>query len=181
MLQSAGKSHGYRRSDCSQRTHRNARSPSPGGFGAGDHKRAILGNRRRPRSRSTPHESHDDHRRPGPPSNPGTGRQSYSCDSRWAELSPRTPLHNVRSVADALPLLQWQAARTPPPQWVRVVGGWSEFSSLSDGCRHFMRSTGSAGYTGFRAASLRPCVAERCRAAGRWIHEGYPGPVSRAD
>jgi predicted amidohydrolase YtcJ len=100
------------------------------------------------------------------------GGLNYHLELRW---------DNVRSVADALPLLQWQAARTPPPQWVRVVGGWSEFSSLSDGCRHFMRSTGSAGYTGFRAASLRPCVAERCRAAGRWIHEAYPGPVSRAD
>ena len=33
----------------------------------------------------------------------------------------------VPSLADALRLLREQAERTPPPQWVRVVGGWSEF------------------------------------------------------
>lgn len=33
----------------------------------------------------------------------------------------------VPSLADALRMLREQAARTPPPQWVRVVGGWSEF------------------------------------------------------
>ncbi len=31
------------------------------------------------------------------------------------------------SLADALRMLQEQALRTPSPQWVRVVGGWSEF------------------------------------------------------
>jgi predicted amidohydrolase YtcJ len=33
----------------------------------------------------------------------------------------------VPSLADALRMLRQQAQRTPPPQWVRVVGGWSEF------------------------------------------------------
>ena len=33
----------------------------------------------------------------------------------------------VPSLADALSMLREQAARTPAPQWVRVVGGWSEF------------------------------------------------------
>jgi predicted amidohydrolase YtcJ len=33
----------------------------------------------------------------------------------------------VPSLADALRMLKEQAQRTPPPQWVRVVGGWSEF------------------------------------------------------
>jgi predicted amidohydrolase YtcJ len=33
----------------------------------------------------------------------------------------------VASLADALRLLKEQAARTPAPQWVRVVGGWTEF------------------------------------------------------
>jgi len=36
-------------------------------------------------------------------------------------------LEGVPSVADALRLLREQADRTPAPQWVRVVGGWSEF------------------------------------------------------
>src|SRR5262249_14758427 len=33
----------------------------------------------------------------------------------------------VPSLADALRMLKEQAIRTPPPQWVRVVGGWSEY------------------------------------------------------
>jgi predicted amidohydrolase YtcJ len=33
----------------------------------------------------------------------------------------------VPSLADALRLLKEQSARTPPPQWVRVIGGWTEF------------------------------------------------------
>jgi predicted amidohydrolase YtcJ len=33
----------------------------------------------------------------------------------------------VASLADALRMLREQARRTPAPQWVRVVGGWSEF------------------------------------------------------
>ena len=31
------------------------------------------------------------------------------------------------SLADALRMLKEQALRTPSPQWVRVVGGWTEF------------------------------------------------------
>src|SRR5204862_1683397 len=33
----------------------------------------------------------------------------------------------VPSLADGLRMLKQQAERTPPGQWVRVVGGWSEF------------------------------------------------------
>ena len=36
-------------------------------------------------------------------------------------------LDGVPSLADALRMLKQQAARTPAPQWVRVVGGWTEF------------------------------------------------------
>src|SRR5258705_7872662 len=46
------------------------------------------------------------------------GGLNYHLELRW---------DNVRSVADALTKLREQARRTPPPQWVRVVGGWSEF------------------------------------------------------
>ena len=46
------------------------------------------------------------------------GGLNYNMELRW---------ENVPSVADALRLLSEQAARTPAPQWVRVVGGWSEF------------------------------------------------------
>ncbi|MFN4274645.1 MAG: amidohydrolase family protein, partial [Aliihoeflea sp.] len=46
------------------------------------------------------------------------GGLSYNIELRW---------ENVPSVTDALAMLRRQAANTPAPQWVRVVGGWSEF------------------------------------------------------
>lgn len=46
------------------------------------------------------------------------GGLNYNMELRW---------ENVPSVADALAMLRRQAANTPAPQWVRVVGGWSEF------------------------------------------------------
>src|SRR6185437_9640503 len=46
------------------------------------------------------------------------GGLNYNMELRW---------DGVRSLADALLMLEMQAARTPAPQWVRVVGGWSEF------------------------------------------------------
>ncbi|PWG63513.1 amidohydrolase [Spiribacter halobius] len=46
------------------------------------------------------------------------GGLSYNLELRW---------ENEPSLADALRALRAQAERTPPPQWVRVVGGWSEF------------------------------------------------------
>lgn len=46
------------------------------------------------------------------------GGLNYNMELRW---------EGVPSVADALRMLREQAQRTPAPQWVRVVGGWSEF------------------------------------------------------
>jgi predicted amidohydrolase YtcJ len=46
------------------------------------------------------------------------GGLNFNMELRW---------DGVRSLADALNMLKTQAQRTPAPQWVRVVGGWSEF------------------------------------------------------
>ena len=46
------------------------------------------------------------------------GGLNYNLELRW---------DGVPSLADALRRLREQAIRTPPPQWVRVVGGWNEF------------------------------------------------------
>ena len=46
------------------------------------------------------------------------GGLNFNMELRW---------DGVPSLADALRMLKEQAARTPAPQWVRVVGGWSEF------------------------------------------------------
>ncbi|MFN8001072.1 MAG: amidohydrolase [Acidobacteriota bacterium] len=49
---------------------------------------------------------------------PIRGGLNYNLELRW---------DGVPSLADALRMLKEQARRTPAPQWVRVVGGWSEF------------------------------------------------------
>lgn len=46
------------------------------------------------------------------------GGLQYNLEVRWDD---------VESLADALRMLREQAQRTPPGQWVRVLGGWSEF------------------------------------------------------
>jgi predicted amidohydrolase YtcJ len=43
---------------------------------------------------------------------------NYNMELRW---------DGVDSLADAMNMLKTQAKNTPPPQWVRVVGGWTEF------------------------------------------------------
>ncbi len=43
---------------------------------------------------------------------------NYNLELRW---------DGVSSLADGMRMLKEQAQRTPPPQWVRVVGGWTEF------------------------------------------------------
>jgi predicted amidohydrolase YtcJ len=49
---------------------------------------------------------------------PIRGGLHYNLELRW---------DGVPSLADALRMLREQARRTPAPQWVRVVGGWTEF------------------------------------------------------
>src|SRR5436190_1522251 len=45
------------------------------------------------------------------------GGLNYNLELRW---------DGVRSLADAMAMLKRQIAVTPPPQWVRVVGGFTE-------------------------------------------------------
>jgi predicted amidohydrolase YtcJ len=46
------------------------------------------------------------------------GGLNYNMELRW---------DGVPSLKHALEMLKEQVLRTPPPQWVRVIGGWSEF------------------------------------------------------
>src|SRR3989475_13039479 len=50
-------------------------------------------------------------------SHPIRGGLHYNLELRW---------DGVPSLADAMRMLREQARRTPPNQWVRVIGGWSE-------------------------------------------------------
>ena len=45
------------------------------------------------------------------------GGLNFNMELRW---------DGVPSLRDALAMLKEQARRTPPPQWVRVIGGWTE-------------------------------------------------------
>ncbi|WP_269747038.1 amidohydrolase family protein [Elstera litoralis] len=45
------------------------------------------------------------------------GGLNFNLELRW---------DGVRSLADAMEMLKQQVAITPPPQWVRVVGGFTE-------------------------------------------------------
>src|SRR2546423_10364783 len=49
---------------------------------------------------------------------PIRGGLNYNMELRW---------DGVPSLADGMRMLKEQAQRTPPPQWVRVIGGWTEF------------------------------------------------------
>ncbi len=49
---------------------------------------------------------------------PIRGGLHYNLELRW---------DGIASLGEALERLRVQARATPPPQWVRVVGGWSEF------------------------------------------------------
>lgn len=49
------------------------------------------------------------------------GGLNYNLELRW---------DGIPSLAMAMERLQEQVLRTPPPQWVRVIGGWSEFQFL---------------------------------------------------
>ncbi len=46
------------------------------------------------------------------------GGLNFNLELRW---------DGVPSLSLALEMLREQARRTPPPQWVRVIGGWTEF------------------------------------------------------
>lgn len=46
------------------------------------------------------------------------GGLNFNMELRW---------DGVPSLTSALAMLKEQARRTPPPQWVRVIGGWTEF------------------------------------------------------
>src|SRR5271163_2294203 len=46
------------------------------------------------------------------------GGLNYNMELRW---------DGVPSLADGLRMLKEQAQRTPTGQWVRIVGGWTEF------------------------------------------------------
>ena len=72
------------------------------------------------------------------------GGLNFNMELRW---------DGVRSLADAMAMLKRQAAITPPPQWVRVVGGFTAHQFAEKrlptiGSTHVPRWTSSAARIG---------------------------------
>ena len=88
---------------------------------------------------------------------PIRGGLNYNLELRW---------DGVPSLADALRMLKEQAARTPAPQWVRVIGGWTEFQ-FAEGRMPTLDEINAvgAGHTGLRDAFVRQSAVERSGAS----------------
>ena len=89
------------------------------------------------------------------------GGLNFNLELRW---------DGVPSLADASSAVEGTGRRTPPPQWVRVVGGWSEFQ-FAERRMPTLRGDqrGGTGYAGLRPASLRSRLAERRGASRRRV------------
>ena len=93
------------------------------------------------------------------------GGLNFNMELRW---------DGVRSLADAMEMLRRQVAITPPPQWVRVVGGFTEHQFAEKRLPTIAGTQrGRAGYAGVPAASLRPRAAECRGAARRGLYQGH--------
>ena len=100
------------------------------------------------------------------------GGLNYNMELRW---------DGVPSLADALRMLKAQVARTPPPQWVRVVGGWNEFQFAERRLPTLEEINDAAPDTPVSPASLRPRAAQSRGAACRRLYQRHAGSAGRRD
>ena len=81
------------------------------------------------------------------------GGLNYNLELRW---------DGVRSLADAMAMLKAQVARTPAPQWVRVVGGFSEHQFAEKRLPTLEEiNAARARHAGLHPAPVRPRAAQR--------------------
>jgi hypothetical protein len=102
---------------------------------------------------------------------PHPRRLNYNLELRW---------DGVPSLAMRLRMLKLQAERTPAPQWVRVVGSWSEVPI----CRAPHADAGGsqrrrAGDAGIHPAPLLPRAAQSRRAARLRLHARHAESARR--
>ena len=96
------------------------------------------------------------------------GGLNFNMELRW---------DGVRSLADAMAMLKRQVAITPPPQWVRVVGGFTRASVRREAAADDRgNQRGRTRYAGVPAASLRSRSAQRRGAAGVGYTKDTPEP-----
>ena len=102
---------------------------------------------------------------------PIRGGLNYNMELRW---------DGVPSLADALRMLKEQAARTPPPQWVRVVGGWTEFQFAERRMPTLDEINRAAPDTPvFVLHLVRPRLAEQRGVARGRLHQRHAGADGR--
>ncbi|CCD00272.1 protein of unknown function (plasmid) [Azospirillum baldaniorum] len=101
------------------------------------------------------------------------GGLNYNMELRW---------DGVPTLADAMAMLRAQVARTPAPQWVRVVGGFTEHQFAEKRLPTLEELNAAApDHAGLHPAPLRPRASERRCAAGGGIRQGHAQPTGRRD
>ena len=99
------------------------------------------------------------------------GGLNYNMELRW---------DGVPSLSDALRMLKEQAQRTPPGQWVRVVGGWTEFQFAERRMPTLEEINAAAPETPvFILHLVLPCVAEQGCAPRLRLHERHTQSAGR--
>ena len=101
------------------------------------------------------------------------GGLNFNMELRW---------DGVRSLADAMAMLKRQVARTPPPQWVRVVGGFTEHQFAEKRLPTIDELNAVAPDTPVFMLHLydRALLNARSAAGGR-LHQGHAEPAGRRD
>ncbi len=92
------------------------------------------------------------------------GGLNYNMELRW---------DGVPSLADGLRMLREQAQRTPPGQWVRVVGGWSEFQFAERRMPTLEEMNAAAPDTPVFILHLYCRALLNARTACVWLHQGH--------
>jgi hypothetical protein len=101
------------------------------------------------------------------------GGLNFNMELRW---------DGVRSLADAMDMLKRQVAITPAPQWVRVVGGFTEHQFAEKRLPTIDEINAIAPDTPVFLLHLydRALAERRCRSRRR-LHQGHAEPAGRRD
>ena len=113
--------------DHHQRQVSHRRSPKSHRTGGRHPRRQVSGGRQRKRSHAARRAGNPVIDLHGHTAIPGLNDSHLHLIRGGLNYNPELRWEGVPSLADALRMLKEQALRTPNPQWVRVVGGWTEF------------------------------------------------------
>ena len=99
------------------------------------------------------------------------GGLNFNMELRW---------DGVASLADAMDMLRRQVANTPPPQWVRVVGGFTEHQFAEKRLPTLEEINQAAPDTPVFILHLYDrALLNAAALAGHRLHQGHQGPAGR--